>query len=113
MMLRMKWKILLVTAFLIAGASILRSRTVSVHYTVKPMSASSPDNIKPTPTAIAMRLTDKVDGEGMPTRSAWEKAPAYLYDQDWKGENADAALATEVRILWTPERLFLRFHCNY
>jgi alpha-galactosidase len=113
MMLRMKWKVLVIAAFLIASGSILRSRAAWVNYTVKPMAVSSPDNSKPTPTAIALRLTDKVDGEGMPPKSAWEKAPAYTYDQDWKGENADPALATEVRILWTPEMLFLRFYCKY
>jgi alpha-galactosidase len=49
----------------------------------------------------------------LPSAASWQKAPAYSFDHDWKGENPDPARATEVRVLWTPDTLFLRFHCNY
>jgi len=32
---------------------------------------------------------------------------------DWKGENADPARSTEVRLLWKPDTLFVRFQAKY
>jgi len=65
------------------------------------------------PTAYAMRLIERVGEEDFPSGADWEKAPANRYDQDWQGKNPDAKRATEVRVLWTPEVLFIRFQCNY
>ena len=65
------------------------------------------------PTVTALRLTEKPDADGFPQKSAWETAPPVRFDQDWQGQNADAGRATEVRLLWTPETLFLRFLANY
>lgn len=39
----------------------------------------------------------------MPTRFA----------TDWRRQNPDPALATEVRVLWSPSTLYLRFTCRY
>jgi alpha-galactosidase len=68
---------------------------------------------KNLPTAIALRLTEKPNAEGFPTKSSWEAALPLRFDQDWRGQNADPGRATEVRMLWTPDILFLRFHANY
>ena len=35
------------------------------------------------------------------------------FDQNWKGENPEPRRATEVRLLWTPDTLFLRFLAHY
>jgi len=32
---------------------------------------------------------------------------------DWQGKNADPQRQTQVRVLWTPEILYLRFECRY
>jgi alpha-galactosidase len=77
------------------------------------MKLSANDNPKSTPTAFALRFTGKPDSAGFPAKSAWEKGPAYTFERDWKGENADPQRATEVRLLWTPETLYLRFLCKY
>ncbi|HXY00798.1 MAG TPA: carbohydrate-binding family 9-like protein [Candidatus Limnocylindrales bacterium] len=77
------------------------------------MNSVSPETLKNTPTAVALRLIEKTDGDGFPSTSAWEKVPALRFDRDWRGENADPQRATEVRVLWTPDTLFLRFHCVY
>jgi alpha-galactosidase len=108
----MKWKITLVWALLASG-SFLFSATNGRNFTENTMNLSSSDNPKSTPTAVALRLTDNLDSEGLPAKSAWEKATAYSFDQDWKGENANPQRATEVRLLWTPETLYLRFLCKY
>jgi alpha-galactosidase len=113
MMVAMKPKIAWVVVLLFVCGSISASHSSAVHYTSNTMNTLSQDNPKSTPTAIALHLTEKPDSEGLPPKSAWEKAHAYTFDQDWKGENADPGLETEVRVLWTPETLYLRFHCKY
>ena len=65
------------------------------------------------PTATAIRLTESVDSEGFPSSRDWKRVPAVRFDHDWHGENADSERSTEVRILWTPETFFLRFHQRY
>ena len=112
MMVAMKWKLLLLAA-LPALAALLLSGLPGLNYTIRSMNAATQDNPKTTPTAVAVHLTEKTDGEGFPSQSAWQKAPAFRFDKDWKGENPDPLRATEVRLLWTPETLFLSFHCSY
>ena len=36
-----------------------------------------------------------------------------MFDQNWRGENPEPGRATEVRLLWTQETLFLRFLAHY
>jgi len=79
-------------------------------WTMNPVHASD----RPTPpTAYALRLKEPAGAEALPTASVWEKAPAFHFDQDWKGESPDPQRATEIRLLWTPETFFLRFRCNF
>jgi alpha-galactosidase len=113
MMVSMKWKFLLLAASLCASGTVLLSWMPRLNYTNDIMNSTSSDNPRQTPTAVAIRFTEKTDSDGLPPKSAWEKAPAFPFDQDWMGQNADPQRATEVRLLWTPETLFLRFHCNY
>ncbi len=113
MMVAMNWKILLVAASLSASGAILPGWLTGLNYTSNTMNSASRDDSKTTPTAIAVRLTEKIDGDGFPAKSAWDETLSYSFDQDWKGENADPQRATEVRLLWTPETLYLRFQCKY
>jgi alpha-galactosidase len=109
----MKWKILPTVAVLLATGSLLLCGFGGRSHTDNTMNLSSNDNPKGTPTAVALQFTAKPDAEGFPTKSEWEKAPAFPFEQDWRGENADPQRATEVRLLWTSETLYLRFHCKY
>jgi alpha-galactosidase len=43
----------------------------------------------------------------------WERAETVCFSADWQGQNADMELETEVRVLWSPEMLYLRFVCRY
>jgi alpha-galactosidase len=108
----MKWKMPAV-AVLLGSASLLLHASGGINHTENIMNLRFDDNSKATPTAVAVHFTEKPDGEGLPAKAAWEKAPAYTYDQDWKAENRDPQVATEVRLLWTPETLYLRFLCKY
>jgi alpha-galactosidase len=61
---------------------------------------------------IAGRATS-VEGDGFPGQAEWERAVPVSFCTDWQGKNADAARETEVRVLWRPETLFVRFVCRY
>ena len=45
--------------------------------------------------------------------SQWERAEPICFSCDWQGKNADPKLQTEVRLLWSPQALYLRFVCHY
>lgn len=64
-------------------------------------------------TAIAVRFTGAPDAAGFPAGDQWAAAPAYKFDADWQGRNADSQRSTTVQLLWTPETLFLRFTARY
>ena len=66
-----------------------------------------------TDTAIAVRLAGLADAEGFPRDAAWENAPPIRFNADWQGKNADPQRATEVRLLWTADALYLRFEARY
>jgi len=63
--------------------------------------------------AVAVRLTGPCDTEGFPAPASWDCAEALRFSADWQGKNAELARETEVRLLWTPETLFLRFRARY
>jgi alpha-galactosidase len=63
--------------------------------------------------AVAVRMHESVDLEGFPKESAWEQSSTLRFSADWQGKNADSERETEVRLLWTPETLFLRFRAKY
>ena len=65
------------------------------------------------PTASALRLTEGVRPEEFPTPAWWERAPAICFERDWKGEQTDPQRATEVRLLWNEQTLFMRFSARY
>jgi alpha-galactosidase len=50
---------------------------------------------------------------GFPDAKEWDAASYISFCADWQGKHADPERTTEVRILWSPETLFLRFDCRY
>src|SRR5690242_13106848 len=44
---------------------------------------------------------------------AWEHAEPIRFSTEWQGKNPHPELETEVRVLWSPEMLYLRFVCRY
>jgi hypothetical protein len=64
-------------------------------------------------TAVAFRMRESADAEGFPKPSVWELAKAVRFDADWQGKNADPERETEVRLLWTPDTLYLQFRAKY
>jgi alpha-galactosidase len=67
----------------------------------------------PNTTATAVRFLQSTDPQGFPQDSAWETAPPIRFNADWQGHHADPQRETEVRLLWSPETLYLKFHARY
>ena len=63
--------------------------------------------------ATAIRLLHALDAQGFPPHSDWQTSPPLHFNADWQGYNADPQLETEVRLLWTPEFLFVKFHARF
>jgi len=63
--------------------------------------------------AVAVRMAERCDAEGLPLPASWVRALSSRFNADWQGKNADPERETEVRLLWTPEILFLRFLAKY
>ena len=66
-----------------------------------------------TDTATAVHFTGATDLQGFPAAAAWELVPALRFDADWRGKNPDALRETEVRLLWTPETVYIFFRARY
>jgi len=109
----MKWNIVLLAAYLFTTAPFSQNPKLGLTYTNPGMNPADKETLQSKFTAFAARLREKPDSEGFPPQAAWEQAPALRFDRDWRGENPDPQRATEVRLLWTPDTLFLRFACSY
>src|SRR5437660_5142315 len=64
-------------------------------------------------TAVAVRMLEPPDSDRFPSWSSWEAPAPLRFNADWQGKNADPERETEVRLLWTPETLFVRFQAKY
>lgn len=85
----------------------------ALEYTSRAMNSASVHPFPDLPTAYAWQLRETVGAEAFPESAMWEKASVIRFDHDWRGANADPQRATEVRLLWNAETLFLRFDCKF
>jgi Carbohydrate family 9 binding domain-like len=61
----------------------------------------------------ATRVAHEIALDAQHRAAAWDAAAPVLFCQDWQGKNPDTGRQTEVRLLWTPQTLYLRFECRY
>ena len=64
-------------------------------------------------TVAAVRIDRELGLDARRPAAEWQSATAIVFCQDWRGENPDPVRQTEVRLLWTPKTLYLRFECRY
>jgi alpha-galactosidase len=64
-------------------------------------------------TIVALRMQREIALDARRPVAAWEQAFPVTFCQDWQGKNADPERETQVRALWTPANLYLRFDCRY
>jgi len=114
-LVRGKSKLWFVLGFLLPFGGVLpatslgqRSGAAGTHY-----GNIGSDDLMTTDIATAVHFTGETDSQGFPASAAWKLAPAHRFDTDWQGKNPDALRETEVRLLWTPETLYLRFRARY
>jgi alpha-galactosidase len=103
-----------------AKGTIMKRRTLvlflfigMLNYTSWTMGGQSATNADSLPTVHAHRLAHAVDATGFPSAQDWQAAQPVQFDWDWRGDNKDEQRGTEVRLLWTPEMLFIRFAARY
>jgi alpha-galactosidase len=64
-------------------------------------------------TIIATRIAGDLALDARHAAPEWTHAEPIRFSADWQGKNTDPGLETEVRVLWSPEMLYLRFACRY
>jgi Carbohydrate family 9 binding domain-like len=64
-------------------------------------------------TIIATRIAGDLALNAFHPAVQWESARPVRFSADWQGKNDDPGLETELRVLWSPEILYLRFVCRY
>ena len=62
---------------------------------------------------IASRVSSEIRLDAANSAAEWQSARPVGFCSDWQGKNPDPALDTEVRVLWSPTALYLRFACRY
>lgn len=63
--------------------------------------------------AAARRIAQPLGSDAFPSTVDWDTAPAICFSADWRGENCDPTRETEVRLLWSPQMLYLYFTAKY
>ena len=64
-------------------------------------------------TIIARRISSQIGLSAHDPSPEWKSAQPIRFSTDWRGQGPDPELETEVRILWSPSILYLRFTCHY
>jgi alpha-galactosidase len=93
--------------------AFLPTGEAALNYTIFTMKPGATENPPKRFIAFADRLKEAVDSEGFPSKVVWDRAAPLHFDHDWQGQNTDPQRATEVRLLWTADTLFVRFQCQY
>lgn len=68
---------------------------------------------QPIPEIVATHVSRPITLNAGEPAPEWEKASAISFSSDWQGKNPDPELATQVKALWSPETLYLRFDCRF
>lgn len=64
-------------------------------------------------TIVAVRVLTAITLNAAHAAGEWQSAEPIHFCTDWQGRNPDPSLETEVRVLWSPETLYLRFVCHF
>jgi len=62
---------------------------------------------------VAVQLNQPLGTSGFPLERDWQRAAPVRFCHDWRGQNDDPQLQTEVWVLWTESYIYLRFRCHY
>jgi alpha-galactosidase len=62
---------------------------------------------------VASHISREIGLDAANPAAKWQTTQPIRFSADWQGRNPDPALETEVRVLWSPGMLYLRFACSY
>jgi alpha-galactosidase len=62
---------------------------------------------------VAVKIAEEIQLDSRNPAAAWRLSERVSFCSDWQGKKPDPALNTEVRALWSPSSLYLRFACRY
>jgi alpha-galactosidase len=62
---------------------------------------------------VASHVSREIRVDAANPAAEWQTAQPIRFSADWQGGNPEPALETEVRVLWSPGMLLLRFVCSY
>jgi hypothetical protein len=66
-----------------------------------------------TAEVVAAYLPREIRLDAAHPAPEWQLATPVVFFSDWQGKNPDPKCETQVRVLWSPRMLFLRFECCY
>jgi len=64
-------------------------------------------------TISAIRISREIPLNARHPAPEWAAASCATFCADWQGFHPDPELQTDVRLLWTPATLYVRFDCRY
>lgn len=62
---------------------------------------------------VASRVTRAIRLDASHPAAEWQKTKPVAFCTDWQGDRPDPELETQVRALWSPDTLYLRFESKY
>ena len=107
MLMRSMKHILLFQVAILLSALSMMSQTMMSQTKLSSGCATSPSEI------VASHVAGEVALDAQHPSPEWQKAQAAVFCSDWRGKNPDDGRATEVRVLWSSQTLYLRFECRY
>lgn len=102
---------LLPLSALVLAASVCESRAQNSAPHANTEASASCD--APQNEVTAARLKGALDVAGFPREIAWKSAAPVRFCRDWQGHHPDATRETQVRAIWSPDFLYLRFEAKY
>jgi alpha-galactosidase len=62
---------------------------------------------------VAMRVQRELALDAAHPAPEWQDAIPIAYYADWQGKDPEPSRETQVRVLWSPQNVYLRFECRY
>lgn len=67
----------------------------------------------PNSEIVAVHVAHEILLDAAHPAAEWHSATPIAFSSDWQGKSPDPERETEVRVLWSPKTLYLRFQCKY
>ncbi len=69
--------------------------------------------MEPSDVVLAAGIPHDITVDARNPAPEWKQATPVTFCADWQGKNRDPQRATAVRLLWSAQRLYLRYECRY